>query len=169
MISLIAALTSNCVIGRNNTIPWVLPADLDWFKKHTINKPILMGRLTWETLPCPLSERLNIVMSHYRRESTTIVKWVTSIEEALIVAGAALELMVIGGGKIYQQFMPKARRLYLTHINTVLLGDTYFPNYDLNQWKKIFSKYCYRGQSNKYNLYFEILERKNEDNDTFKK
>ncbi|VFP83338.1 Dihydrofolate reductase [Candidatus Erwinia haradaeae] len=169
MISLIAALTTNHVIGRNNTIPWFLPIDLDWFKKNTLHKPIVMGRCTWETLPLPLSGRMNIILSRVPNKSTKMVKWVTTIEDVFRVSGTAPEIMVIGGGDVYQQFISSAKRLYLTHIKTVIAGDTYFPYYDRTHWQEVFSACYCRNTYHKYNLLFEILERYNECDVVFSK
>ncbi|VFP84508.1 Dihydrofolate reductase [Candidatus Erwinia haradaeae] len=159
MISLIAAVTINDIIGRQSTIPWFLPADLDWFQKNTLNKPIIMGRCTWDSLPFPLSGRVNIILSRFPRISTAMVRWVTNIEDVFSAAGEVPELMVIGGGEVYQQFISSAQRLYLTHINKIVIGDTHFPHYERTQWKEIFSQYYERNAHNKYDLFFEILER----------
>ncbi|VFP80694.1 type 3 dihydrofolate reductase [Candidatus Erwinia haradaeae] len=158
MISLIAAFSLNRIIGENNSIPWYLPADLEWFKQHTLTKPVIMGRCTWETIRAPLPGRLNIIMSRYLRKST-IVKWVTSVENALMEAKGAEEVMVIGGSNIYNHFILLADRLYLTHINTVMRGDSYFPQYNYKEWHQIFSKNYHANQCNQYDLFFEILVR----------
>ncbi|VFP86464.1 Dihydrofolate reductase [Candidatus Erwinia haradaeae] len=158
MISLIAAFSLNHVIGKNNSIPWHLPADLEWFKKHTLSKPVIMGRYTWETIRAPLPGRLNIIMSRHFRKSST-VRWVTSIEDALRAAKGAKEVMVIGGSDIYNHFILLANRLYLTHIHTVIRGDSYFPQYNDKKWYQIFSKNYHANQYNQYNLFFEILVR----------
>ncbi|VFP87545.1 Dihydrofolate reductase [Candidatus Erwinia haradaeae] len=158
MISLISALSLNRVIGVNNSIPWTLPADLEWFKQHTLSKPVIMGRYTWETLRMPLAGRLNIIMSRHLRSSTQ-VRWVTSAKDALRVAQGAEEIMVIGGSDIYNHFISQANRLYLTHISVVMQGDAYFPQYMQNEWYQIFSKAYPANKHNQYNLFFEILVR----------
>ncbi|VFP88510.1 type 3 dihydrofolate reductase [Candidatus Erwinia haradaeae] len=158
MISLIAAFSLNRVIGKNNSIPWHLPADLEWFRKNTLTKPVIMGRYTWETMRAPLPGRLNIIMTRHLRKSTT-VRWVTSIEDALREAKGEEEVMVIGGSDVYNQFILLADRLYLTHIDTVIRGDSYFPQYNYNEWRQIFSKNYQANQYNQYNLFFEILVR----------
>ena len=99
MISLIAALAADRVIGMENAMPWNLPADLAWFKRNTLNKPVIMGRLTWESIGRPLPNRLNIVVSSQPGNAEGVT-WVSSIEEAINAAGDAEEIMVIGGGRI---------------------------------------------------------------------
>ncbi|VFT76144.1 dihydrofolate reductase [Klebsiella aerogenes] len=123
MISLIAALAVDRVIGMENAMPWNLPADLAWFKRNTLNKPVVMGRLTWESIGRPLPGRKNIVISS-KPGSDDRVQWVSSVEEAIAACGDVEEIMVIGGGRVYEQFLPKAHKLYLTHIDAEVEGDT---------------------------------------------
>ncbi|WWP02424.1 MAG: dihydrofolate reductase [Candidatus Dasytiphilus stammeri] len=163
MLSLIAALANNNVIGIKDTIPWYLPDDLIWFKKHTLHKPIIMGRCTWESIgKKPLPGRYNIIVSksyrlNYFNKSKNKMIVVSSIKEALYIAQKIYnpykEIMVIGGGKIYSQMLQYATLLYLTRINYEIIGDTYFPHIYKEQWSSIFRSY-----QNK-NYYFEILER----------
>ena len=102
MISLIAALAVDRVIGMENAMPWNLPADLAWFKRNTLNKPVVMGRLTWESIGRPLPGRKNIVISS-KPGSDDRVHWVSSVEEAIAACGDVEEIMVIGGGRVYEQ------------------------------------------------------------------
>ena len=102
MISLIAALAVDRVIGMENAMPWNLPADLAWFKRNTLNKPVVMGRLTWESIGRPLPGRKNIVISS-KPGSDDRVQWVSSVEEAIAACGDVEEIMVIGGGRVYEQ------------------------------------------------------------------
>ncbi|VFP82215.1 Dihydrofolate reductase [Candidatus Erwinia haradaeae] len=159
MISIIAAIASNRVIGAGNKIPWDLPVDRSWFKIMTLHKTVLMGRHTWESIAVPLKDRCNIVIS---RTNLDIVgaRSVSTIEKALSLSELEEELMVIGGGSIYQQMLPKAERLYLTHIDTKVEGDIYFPDYNIRKWQVIFSKVVYADENNPYNLLFEILIRR---------
>ncbi|WMY94800.1 MAG: type 3 dihydrofolate reductase [Arsenophonus sp.] len=160
-ISLIAAMASDQVIGINNTIPWFLAGDLAWFKYHALHKPIIMGRITYESIgEHPLPQRLNIILSHKKsNKNTKDLIWVNSIEEALKSTGQAEEVMIIGGGKIYELFLPLANRLYLTHIDVKVKGDTYFPSYNYNEWTVVFTEYHLADLRNSYNYRFEILER----------
>ncbi|MEW6483607.1 MAG: type 3 dihydrofolate reductase [Pseudomonadota bacterium] len=159
MISLIAAMAADRVIGMDNAMPWSLPADLAWFKKQTLNKPVIMGRRTFESIGRPLPGRLNIVISRTTGTSEG-VSWVTSPDEALALAGDVPEIMVIGGGKIYAQMLEKADRLYLTHIDAEVEGDTLFPDYDPDQWQSVFSEFHDADSNNTHSFCFEILERR---------
>ncbi|MDN0100997.1 type 3 dihydrofolate reductase, partial [Yersinia enterocolitica] len=107
MISLIAALAADRVIGMENAMPWHLPADLAWFKRNTLNKPVIMGRKTFESIGRPLPGRLNIVISS-QPGTDDRVTWATSIDDALALAGDAEDVMVMGGGRVYKQFLDRA-------------------------------------------------------------
>ncbi len=159
MISLIAALAADRVIGMENAMPWHLPADLAWFKRHTLNKPVIMGRRTWESIGRPLPGRLNIVISSKPGDAGGVT-WVTSIEAALAAAGEVEEVMVIGGGRIYEQLLPQAGRLYLTHIDAEVEGDTHFPDYAPDQWVSGFSEFHDADAQNSHSFCFEILDRR---------
>ncbi len=159
MISLIAALAADRVIGMENAMPWNLPADLAWFKRNTLNKPVIMGRLTWESIGRPLPNRLNIVVSSQPGNAEGVT-WVSSIEEAINVAGDAEEIMVIGGGRIYAQLLDRADRLYLTHIDAEVEGDTHFPDYEPDEWESSFSEFHDADEKNSHSYCFEILDRR---------
>lgn len=158
-ISLIAAISNNLVIGDNNKIPWYIPEDLKWFKKNTIHKNVIMGRLTWESIGKPLPMRTNIVISRNEIKKKGII-WVNSISNAIIASKYDKEIMVIGGGKIYEKMLFYANKLYLTHIDINIVGDTYFPRYQLfKSWKRLFKKNIIKSKTNSYNYSFEILSR----------
>lgn len=158
IISLIAALAADRVIGMENAMPWHLPADLAWFKRNTLNKHVIMGRKTFESIGRPLPGRHNIVLSS-RPGSETGVTWATSLDEALAAAGDVPEVMVMGGGRIYTQFLARANRMYLTHIDAEVGGDTYFPNYQPDEWEISFSEFHDADALNSHSYCFEILER----------
>ncbi|QCI24799.1 type 3 dihydrofolate reductase [Buchnera aphidicola (Rhopalosiphum padi)] len=159
-ISLIAAISNNLVIGNNNKMPWYLPEDLKWFKKNTIHKNVIMGRLTWDSiLKNPLPMRTNIVISHKKIIKKGVI-WANSISKALLATKYDKEIMVIGGAEIYKQMLFYANKLYLTHVDFNGIGDTYFPQYKLyKSWKTIFRKQHFKDKNNPYNLCFEILSR----------
>jgi len=159
MISLIAALAADRVIGMENAMPWNLPADLAWFKRNTLNKPVIMGRLTWESIGRPLPNRQNIVISSQPGNAEGVI-WVTSIDEAIKAAGAVEEIMVIGGGRIYEQLLGRADRLYLTHIDAEVEGDTHFPDYEPDEWESSFSEFHDADANNSHSYCFEILDRR---------
>ncbi|WVD64956.1 type 3 dihydrofolate reductase [Utexia brackfieldae] len=163
MISLIAAMANHRVIGKNNQMPWHLPADLAWFKQNTVNKPIIMGRKTFESIGRPLPNRHNIIITRQPIDATlpqSMVSWVNSLEQAIKAAKPASEVMIIGGGNIYQQALPLANRLYLTHIQANLDGDTHFPDYHLYPWQQTFVEEHIADDKNPYHYQFEILNRK---------
>src|SRR3989338_3417191 len=135
-ISLIAAMGKNRVIGRDGKLPWSMPADLRFFRHKTMGKPIIMGRATFESMKNPLPNRKNIVITHdknYKAKGAVIVH---SIDEALKAAGNAEEIMVIGGQKIFEQFLDKADRIYLTIISNNFEGDAFFPKLG-KEWKEV--------------------------------
>lgn len=159
IISLIAAMAADRVIGMENAMPWHLPADLAWFKRNTLNKPVIMGRKTFESIGRPLPGRLNIVISS-QLGSHDGVTWVTSVEDALAAASDAEEVMIMGGGRVYDQFLQRANRLYLTHIDAEVEGDTHFPDYEPDEWESVFSEFHDADEANSHGYCFEILDRR---------
>lgn len=165
ILSVIVAMAHNRVIGLNNQMPWHLPADLAWFKKNTLNKPVIMGRKTFESIGRPLPNRHNIVISRQIESidnKISNVSWVKSIDEAISLAQKQQpdEVFIIGGGNIYQQVLPLIDRLYLTHIDAELQGDTYFPDYLPEQWQVIYQQDHQADEKNSYPYQFQILQRK---------
>ena len=164
ILSIIVAIANNRVIGLNNQMPWHMPADLAWFKKNTLNKPVIMGRKTFESIGRPLPNRHNIVISRQANNKASInpnVTWVQSIDEAISLVNKQQveEAFIIGGGNIYNQVLPLVNRLYLTHIDAQLEGDTYFPNYSQTSWRQIYLEEHKADENNRYDYQFEILER----------
>lgn len=135
MLSLIWAMDRNRLIGNANALPWKLPADMQWFRKQTMGKPILMGRKTFESIGKPLPGRDNIVLTRQTGLSIEGCYVVTSLEEAMASVADADEIMVIGGAEIYRLLLPWADRLYCTLIDAEFEGDAWFPEFDLNAWK----------------------------------
>ena len=136
-ISAICAMSENRVIGKNNQLPWHLPADLLHFKKITMGKPILMGRKTYESIGRPLPGRINIIMTHHTHYQATGCVIAQSIEKALAAAKEYDELFIIGGATLYQALMPLTQRIYMTKIYEHIEGDTYFPALNPQEWKQI--------------------------------
>lgn len=137
-IALIAALSDNGVIGRNNQLPWHYPEDLKYFRRMTLHKPIIMGRKTWESMggkPLPL--RHNIVLTQDLNFTAIGCTVAHSKQEALDLSVPAEEVMIIGGEKIFQLFLEDATRLYLSFIHETIEGDTFFPQVNWQDWKKI--------------------------------
>ncbi|OBU24984.1 type 3 dihydrofolate reductase [Photobacterium aquimaris] len=157
-ISMIAAMAHDRIIGKDNSMPWHLPADFAWFKRCTMSKPIVMGRKTFESIGRPLPGRLNIVISRnpdFVAEGITVVN---DIAAAKLAAGDAPELMIIGGGSIYQVCLPIADSLYLTFIDADLDGDTQFPNWG-NDWQVVTKEHHDSDDNNAYAMEFVILAR----------
>ena len=159
ILSMIVAHANNRVIGKNNDMPWHLPADLAYFKKTTLGKPIIMGRKTFQSIGRPLPGRKNIVISRDEAYQVEGVEVVNSVDAALALVGDSAEVMVIGGGAIYQHCLAAAQRLYITHINADIAGDTYFPEYDLTVWKKVASEIRPSDEKNQYPLDFSVYEK----------
>lgn len=163
---MIAAMAKNRVIGSNNSMPWHLPADLKHFKKVTLGKPIIMGRKTYVSIGKALPGRLNIVVSSdvdFTLPDATVVH---SCEQAIAVATEFCsehkietpEVMIIGGGTIYQHFLAFCHRLYLTKIELEVVGDTYFPDYTAAfDWTEVDSETHQADPSNPYIYRFITL------------
>ena len=139
IVSLIWAMADNNVIGIENRLPWKLPADMQWFRKNTMGKPIIMGRLTFESFGAKaLPGRRNIIISRntdYRTdENTDDIEVYNSLEAALDAANGVEEVMIIGGMSLYKQSLSMADRLYMTLVHADLKGDAWFPEFDTSQW-----------------------------------
>ncbi|OHV09706.1 dihydrofolate reductase [Kushneria phosphatilytica] len=141
-VAMIAAISKNRVIGVQGKLPWYLPEDLKFFKAMTQDKPIVMGRATFESIGRPLPNRLNIVVTRNRDFHHEGVRVCHDLESALDMADhqamleACEEIMVIGGGEIYASAMSLAQRLYLTEVDVEIEGDTFFPPLDDN-WQEV--------------------------------
>lgn len=160
MLSAIAALSANRVIGQKNQLPWHLPADLKHFKALTLGKPILMGRKTFESIGRPLPLRHNIILTSdpvFKAEGCTIT---SSLDSALSLAQPAEEVMVIGGATLYEQLLPRIQRLYLTVIHHSFEGDAYFPELEESSWREISREDHEADADNAYSYSFLVLERK---------
>ena len=139
MITLIAALSKNRVIGVDGRLPWKLPEDLKFFKETTAGHPIIMGRKTFESIGRPLPRRTNIVLSRDRKWSASgvlIAPHLTLAWELAQGAEGASEVFVIGGAQIYKEAMPSADRLLLTEVDLEISGDAFFPLWDATQFER---------------------------------
>jgi dihydrofolate reductase len=162
IISIIAAMGRNRVIGKDNTLPWKLPADMKRFRDLTLKKPVIMGRKTYESIGHPLSERINIILTkdkNFRADGCVVVN---SIEEAIMVAREAKEVMVIGGAAVYAQFLIHADRMYLTLIDHDFEGDAFFPRYNEAEWLVVKKEEHEKDENNSYPYSFVTLERRRE-------
>jgi dihydrofolate reductase len=163
LVSIIAAVAENGVIGRNGTLPWRLSADLRRFKQLTTGHTIIMGRRTWESIARPLPGRRMIVVSRQPgyRVDTDGIEVAASLEAALERAVALRddEAFVIGGGELYKRALPRADRLYLTQVGAQVAGDTYFPPVDWREWRLSESHEHAADDKNNYDFTFNIYER----------
>jgi len=150
----------NRLIGNNNQLPWHLPADLAHFKKITLNKPILMGRKTYDSIGRPLPGRKNIVLTRTVGLEIEGVVVANSLEAVIGGLAGVDELMVIGGSTVYKMLMPLASRMYLTRIDAEFEGDAWFPEIDKSQWHETDCLYREADETNAYDCHFITLARK---------
>jgi len=164
-VSLIAAMAEDRVIGINNSLPWKLPSDMKWFRTHTLGKPIIMGRKTFESFGGrTLPDRTNIVITrdaNYKAEGIVVVTSIEqALEEAKKVAGDTNEAMIIGGASFYEQMLGKVDRMYLTFVHTKVEGDAWFPEYNPADWQQIESIDVPADEKNAHPHQFVIFDRK---------
>ncbi len=158
IISMIVAMAKQRIIGKDNEMPWHLPADFNWFKRCTMGKPIVMGRKTFESIGRPLPGRRNVVISRNAELAIEGVDVVRSIEEALALLEGHDEVMIIGGGSIYQSCLPLASKLYLTFIDAEIEGDTQFPQWS-EEWQENYREHYQADDNNAYDMDFVIFEK----------
>ncbi len=165
VIALIAAVAENGVIGRNGRLPWRIPSEWRHFKKTTLDKPVIMGRKTFDSLKKPLEGRDDIVLTGNREYAPIGAIAVESLEQALKVAQdcaearSAREIMVIGGATIYKQLLPQAGRLYLTRVHAEPEGDVHFPEIDLGEWTETSRTYHPREDGDEHDYTVFVYER----------
>lgn len=157
---MIVAMDKHRVIGVKNTLPWRLSADLQYFKSVTMNKPIVMGRKTYDSIGRPLPGRRNIVLSHQADleiEGCETFGSPEAINQELLDVN---EAMIIGGEQIYKLFMPYVSKLYVTEVDTeVAEGDAYFSMFDTTKWRET-SRECFKkDEKNQYDYCFVVYER----------
>ena len=162
-ISIVVAVASNGVIGREGGLPWHLPDDLKRFKSITMGKPLIMGRATHESIGRALPGRQNIVVTRQRGYVAEGCDVVSSPGDALRAAGDADEVMVIGGGDIYAQFLRRTDRIHLTRVDTDVNGDTFFPPLDPAEWQVLEREEFPAGEGREYGFTYELLERRQDE------
>lgn len=152
-------MDNNRLIGKANELPWHLPADLQHFKSVTMAKPIVMGRKTYDSIGRPLPGRQNIVLtrSDIEIEGVTVVN---TIDEAIDATNDAEEVMVIGGGTLYELVLPKVQRMYLSFVDGEFEGDAWFPEFDESEWEIIEEKSEAPDEKNAYACRFVTYQRK---------
>lgn len=158
IISLIAAMDRNRIIGHAGTLPWHLPADLQWFKRHTMGHSLLMGRRTFEAIDQPLRGRRTIVVSRcpdYQAPGCIVA---TDIAAAIAAAKPAEQLFICGGGEIYRQTLDLAERLYLTELDIEVTGDTFFPEFANDEFEIVSQEH----HVEPFHYSFSIFQRKHQ-------
>lgn len=164
-LSLIVAAAENGAIGKDNKMPWHLPADLQYFKKVTMGKPVVMGRKTFESIGQPLPGRTNIVITRdksYRQEGVEVLHDLSAAEAAcedFAVFEDFSEMMFIGGAEIYKQVLPEIDRIYLTQVHAEFEADTYFPELEKSKWTVVSEQRFAADDKNPYDYSFIVMER----------
>ncbi|WP_404428286.1 dihydrofolate reductase [Sutcliffiella horikoshii] len=158
MISIIVATDRNNLIGKDNDLPWRIPADLAYFKKVTLGSTIVMGRKTYESIGKPLPNRRNIILSRKEFHADGC-ETLHSIEEVERVKEDGKELFIIGGAHIFKETLPIADLLYLTYIDEEFEGDTYFPEVNEQDWELVSSEKGIKDEKNPYDYYFKKYKR----------
>jgi len=158
-ISIIVATSANNVIGADGGLPWHLPEDLQKFKATTMGKPMIMGRATWDSIGRALPGRRSIVLTRQTGFDAPGAEVVGSVDEALAAAGDVDEVMIIGGGEIYRQFLPMTDRIYMTRLEAEIEGDTRFPELDMAQWQVVSAEEYPAVADREFGFTIEVLDR----------
>ena len=160
MFYIMAAMSNNNVIGKNNQLPWSLPEDLKMFKKVTSGKKIVMGRKTFESLPgiLPNREHLVLTRSEFNIEHPQ-VKVFNSIDEIINYCDPMDSVYVIGGSEIFKQFMPLVNKMFITIIRHDFEGDTYFPEIKQSEWEATSWTRGIKDEKNPYDYFFKVYQR----------
>ena len=158
-LSIVVAMDENRLIGKDNKLPWHLPADLAYFKKITMGKSIVMGRKTYDSIGRPLPNRRNIVISRNLKTLITGCEVLSSIDDVLSITEDEDEVMIIGGASLCEQLLPQVSRLYITKIEGKFDGDIYFPEYDESDWRQVSCESHLPDPSNQHAYHFLVLER----------
>jgi dihydrofolate reductase len=161
MISIIVAMSTNRVIGADGELPWKISDDLKRFKALTMGKPIVMGRLTWESIGRPLPGRQNIVITRQAGLVAEGCDVVASPAAALEIASDAKEIMIIGGSQIYELFLPKAARLHVTQVHAEIDGDAFFPPINEAEWRLTDTEAHAASEANEFAFEFRTYARRN--------
>jgi dihydrofolate reductase len=165
VIALVVAMGDNRAIGKGGNLPWRLSSDMRYFREITMGKPIVMGRLTYMSLPRMLDGRLNIVLTRNAAFEAPGAVMAYNLEEALDVARreakrtGAGEIMVIGGADLFRATLPQADRIYLTEVKAAPEADTWFPEFDRREWREVSRENHAPGPKDDHAFSFVVLER----------
>lgn len=162
IISTIVAKAKNNVIGKDNDIPWYLPADLKYFKKTTLNHHIIMGRKCYQSIGKPLPKRTNVIVTRNPFFIVSNCYVASSVEEALEIAhdNGEEEAIIIGGGEIYKLTASLWDKMYITEVDAEIEGDIYFPEIDEKKWNKVSEDFHEKDAKNEYDYSFLVYEKK---------
>ncbi|SFC76123.1 dihydrofolate reductase [Bacillus sp. OV322] len=161
MISLMLAMDENRVIGKDNKLPWHLPADLQYFKKMTTGHSVIMGRKTFDSIGRLLPGRKNIILTKNKSfEAEGAEVYHNILELKKMAERENDEVFVIGGAEIFKEMLPISDRLYITHIHHVFEGDVFFPEVAEEQWSRISLTPGEQDEKNKYPFDFAVYEKK---------
>lgn len=166
ILSIVVAIARNGVIGAKGGLPWKLSSDLKRFKRDTMGKPIIMGRKTWESIGRALPGRPNIVVTRQKDYVAQGADVVQSLDAAILLAenrisalGLQPEICLIGGGQLYKTGLPKARRLYVTHVMADPDGDTHFPEIHPEEWQVVSRESFPAGEKDSAETLYVVYER----------
>jgi dihydrofolate reductase len=165
IVALVVAMAENRAIGRGGDLPWHLRSDMRYFRKITMGKPIVMGRLTFASLGRALDGRVNIVLTRNAAFEAPGAVMAYNLEEALDVARRAAakagvdEIMIIGGEDVFREVLPLASRIYLTEVHAAPEADTWFPDLDLSEWREVSRETYEAGPNDDHAFSFVVLDR----------
>jgi len=159
IISLIAAISENGVIGIGNKLPWHLPADLQFFRRTTLHHPIIMGRKNFESIGKVLHGRTNIVLTKNLSFVAVGVRVANSLNEAFNLAADADECFIIGGSEVYREALPFCQKLYITRVHGVFEGDTYMPEWG-DGFRRVSCEKHFKDEKNAWDYDFEVYDSK---------
>lgn len=163
---LVVAVAENGVIGYRGKLPWKVKADLRLFRRITMGKPVVMGRRTYDSIGKPLDGRVNIVVTRNRELAAEGVEVAYSLSEAIRLAEAAArrlgasEVCIIGGSEIFDETLPRAERLHVTHVRAQPEGDVYFPPLDKEQWLEVHREALPRSEGDTADSVYVVYDRR---------
>lgn len=159
IVAILVAMSDNGVIGRDGTLPWHLPRDLQWFKRLTTGHAIIMGRTTYQSIGRPLPDRRNIVLSRNPEFRAAGVEVVPTLDAALESAQTDAEVFIIGGAAIYRLALPRAQRMYLTRVHARVDGDVLFPDWRADDWRLVWEESHEADSEHVFSFTFQQLDR----------
>ncbi|QDI91326.1 dihydrofolate reductase [Salicibibacter halophilus] len=161
MLSMMVAHDRNRGIGKDNAMPWHLPADLSFLKKNTVGKTIVMGRSTFEAIGRPLPKRKNIVLTTQQDFDVEGVETAHAIETIIAENDRSeVEWVILGGSNVYEQAFPYVDRLYITFIDEAFEVDRFFPSFDKSEWELKWQEKGIKNEENPYDYWFQVYDRK---------